>query len=68
MNRYSKHPNPVIPTPVPSSPIANRVFTRKPPHQLDHNVTSEIAAQLVADYESGIPSTHLTMVYGLGNR
>ena len=29
-------------------------------------MSPEVAAQLVADYESGTPSTHLTMTYGIG--
>jgi hypothetical protein len=29
-------------------------------------VSPEIVTQLVADYESGVPSTHLTLIYGLG--
>jgi len=66
MNRYSKHPKPVIPTPVPASPIATQLPSHRPPHRLDRKVSPEAAAQLVADYESGVPSTHLTMIYGLG--
>lgn len=66
MNRYSKHPKPVMPTSVPTSPIATRLPSHTPPHRLDRKVSSEIAAQLVADYESGVPSTHLSMIYGLG--
>ena len=45
----------------------NRTLSRKLPHRLDRKLSPEIAAQLVADYESGTPSTHLTMIYGLGN-
>ena len=66
MNRYSKHPNLVIPTPVPASPIAHQRRASKPPHRLDRKVNAETAAQLVADYESGVPSTHLSMIYRPG--
>ena len=66
LGRYSKHPKPVIPTSVPASPIATRVRSPKRPHRLDRKVSPEIAARLIADYESGVPSTHLTMIYGLG--
>ena len=62
MGRYSKHPKPVITTPVPASPIAHQRPTRRPPHRLDRKVSPELAAQLVAEYESGVPSTHLTMI------
>lgn len=66
LGRYSKHPKPVIPTPVPVSPIAHQQSAHRPPHRLDRKVSPEIAAQLVADYESGVSSTHLTMIYSLG--
>ena len=66
LGRYSKHPKQVIPTPVPASPIAHQRPAHKPPHRLDRKVSPEIIAQLVAEYESGVPSTHLTMIYGLG--
>lgn len=66
MNRYSKHSKLVIPTHVPASPIATQRPAAKPPHRLDRKVSAETAAQLVADYESGVPSTHLTRIYGLG--
>lgn len=66
MNRYSKHPKLVIPTPVPVSPIAHRATPQNLPHRLDHKVSPETIAQLIADYESGTPSTQLTRIYGLG--
>ena len=66
LGRYSKHSKLVIPTSVPASPIATQIPPHKPPHRLDRKVSAETAAQLVADYESGVPSTHLTMIYGLG--
>lgn len=67
MNRYSKHPKPVIlPTPVPAGPIAHKAVPRNLPHRLDRKVSPETAAQLIADYESGTPSTQLAKIYGLG--
>lgn len=66
MNRYSKDPRPVIPNPVPASPIAHRVAPRNLPHGLDRKVSPETAAQLIADHESGTPSTQLTRIYGFG--
>lgn len=66
MNHYSKHPEPVIPTPVPDGPIAHRAAPRNLPHRLDRKVSSETLAQLIAGYESGTPSTQLTKIYGIG--
>lgn len=66
LGRYSKHSKPVIPTPVPASPIAPQPPVCKPPHRLDRKVSPEIAALLVAEYESGVSSTHLAMIYRLG--
>ena len=66
LSRYSKHPKLVIPTRVPASPIASRLPARRPPRRIDRKVSSEVAAQLVSDYESGVPSTHLSMISGLG--
>lgn len=65
MNRYSKHSKPVIPTPVPTSPIANQRLARKAPHRLDRKVSPETAAQLIADYELGTSFTQLTKIYGI---
>jgi hypothetical protein len=59
VSQYSKYPKPVIPTPVLVSPIANQPATCKPPHRLGRRVIPEIATRLVADHESGVPSTHL---------
>ena len=65
LGRYSKHTKPVIPNSVPASPIAHLRSAPKLPHRLDRKVSAETVAQLVADYESGFPSTHLTSIYCL---
>lgn len=66
MSRYSKHPKPTIPIPVPNSPIAHQAVPRNLPHRLDRKVSPETTALLIADYGSGTPSTQITKVYGLG--
>ncbi|MFZ2227162.1 MAG: hypothetical protein WA090_05170 [Candidatus Nanopelagicaceae bacterium] len=66
MNRYSKQTKLLIPTPVPANPIARRSAPQNLPHRLDRKVNPETVAQLIADYESGTPSTKLIKIYRLG--